>query len=336
MKQAVIRDPGSESPIRVWDSGAETIVNGSVLIVPEGAVAFAIINGTLINEKLNPGRYAIDTDESPFFVNLRHYMTNGDSYTSVKIFFVSTKKEFTATIGTDKILVKEQRHKLDIHVIGAISFIYRISDPLKFITNLSGLDHDQQEEDQLMEFFRHFISERIRTSISEALLSEPLEIVNAQLESISSKVKKNSQKDFNDSGLELVSAKLLRLDILDEDKQMLNDIGQKYVNGRIDIELKKEELDSIYNGDVNKKMLVDVAKNGDGQQGGGNMMSAFAQIYMMQQFMPTMMSAIPSMNSPAAESVAFTDTVRQCDCCRSMVLSTVRKCPICGTDLKKE
>ena len=63
MYQSIIRDPGGNGLIRIQPAVCgqySAIVNGSILIVPPGTIAFVAINGTL-SRPYGPGRYEIFT-----------------------------------------------------------------------------------------------------------------------------------------------------------------------------------------------------------------------------------------------------------------------------------
>lgn len=79
MYQSIIRDPGGNGLIRIQPGVCgqySAIVNGSILIVPPGTIAFVAINGTL-SRPYGPGRYEIFTGVDPFFVRLRNILTHG-------------------------------------------------------------------------------------------------------------------------------------------------------------------------------------------------------------------------------------------------------------------
>ena len=81
MYQSIIRDPGGNGLIRIQPGVCgqySAIVNGSILIVPPGTIAFVAINGTL-SRPYGPGRYEIFTGVDPFFVRLRNILTHGEN-----------------------------------------------------------------------------------------------------------------------------------------------------------------------------------------------------------------------------------------------------------------
>ena len=95
MYQTIIRDSGGEGLIRVVSvpcGPGRAVVNGSLLIVPPGTVAYAAVNG-MLSPPYGPGRHELFTGVDPFFVRLRHLMTRGDAGVTVSVFFLSTDRK---------------------------------------------------------------------------------------------------------------------------------------------------------------------------------------------------------------------------------------------------
>lgn len=102
MYQTIIRDSGGEGLIRVVSvpcGPGRAVVNGSLLIVPPGTVAYAAVNG-MLSPPYGPGRHELFAGVDPFFVRLRHLMTRGDAGVTVSVFFLSTEKHCFLQLGT--------------------------------------------------------------------------------------------------------------------------------------------------------------------------------------------------------------------------------------------
>ena len=140
MYQSIIRDPGGNGLIRIHPNVCgqySAVVNGSILIVPPGTTAFVAINGTL-SRPYGPGKYEIFTGVDPFFVRFRNILTNGDTGTTVSVFFVSTEMAKFVNLGTGEFPFREHRFRLTMKALASCNLSFSVSDPLKILTKLVG------------------------------------------------------------------------------------------------------------------------------------------------------------------------------------------------------
>ena len=133
MYQTIIRDSGGEGLIRVVSvpcGPGRAVVNGSLLIVPPGTVAYAAVNG-MLSPPYGPGRHELFTGVDPFFVRLRHLMTRGDAGVTVSVFFLSTEKHCFLQLGTGELPLRERRFQITLKVFAACGLAVSIDDPLR-------------------------------------------------------------------------------------------------------------------------------------------------------------------------------------------------------------
>ena len=95
------------------------VVNGSLLIVPPGTVAYAAVNG-MLSPPYGPGRHELFTGVDPFFVRLRHLMTRGDAGVTVSVFFLSTEKHCFLQLGTGELPLRERRFQIKMCIRDSI------------------------------------------------------------------------------------------------------------------------------------------------------------------------------------------------------------------------
>lgn len=140
MYQTIIRDSGGEGLIRVVSvpcGPGRAVVNGSLLIVPPGTVAYAAVNG-MLSPPYGPGRHELFTGVDPFFVRLRHLMTRGDAGVTVSVFFLSTEKHCFLQLGTGELPLRERRFQITLKAFAACGLAVSIDDPLRVLQRLVG------------------------------------------------------------------------------------------------------------------------------------------------------------------------------------------------------
>ena len=364
MYQSVIIDPGGDGLIRIVpdvNSAYHAVVDGSILIVPAGTVAFVSING-LLSDPYGPGRYEIFTGVDPFFVRLRHIMTRGDSATSVSVFYISTEKTRFMTLGTGEFPFDEKRFNLTLNAMASCSFSFSVRNPRKVLEHLIGSYSSSFTEDDLEPFIQQEVTSVFREALSRVLSELRVSEFNSRLSEIRDQIKPAISLGFGRFGLGLDSIQVTAINIPKEEKEKLNKREQQFAEGRTWTDIELDNLSRIYGGNVDTRtiaeLLTGMASRGqrppDGNGGnaggagaGGGTLQSLAPLLAGLAFVPQLREPFMNMVSNADlfggvsntthENTSSADAppplpsrTRRCPSCNGNVSSSTSVCPICG------
>lgn len=336
------------------------VANGSILIVPAGTVAFVSINGELSRPYL-PGRYELFTGVDPFFVRLRNALMRGDPATTISVFFVSVNKTKFVSLGTDEIPFKENRFNLTMHASAACKLSICIADPLKIVSKLAGTYVDSFREDDVDPCINQTLLSPVRETLAIAMSKLTVTEFNQNLSKISESAYPLLKIRLKEYGINLEMFDVAAISIPKSDMDRLQSFEDKYTSGEISIILEKKEIDTVYDGDIGKRTMVDIAtgtRTGGpatspnqftSPQGGGTngMMSAMAQMMLFSRMLPNLNEAMNATTqhtdmfgnarSDSQGSTSSADApppmpsrTKRCPSCNGNVIRSSEVCPICG------
>ena len=360
MYQTVIRDPGTNSLVRIVRNVCDSnnaVVNGSILIVPAGTTAFVAVNG-IVSKPYGPGRYELFTGVDPFFVRLRNVLTQGDTGTSVTVFFVSNQKLRHVQTGTGEITFKEHRFNLTMKAFASLNLAYSIGNPRRFIETMVGTystDFTQEDIDP-------FLENLVLTSVREALATElgSLEITqfNANLRRISSMAVNPITGSFSAYGLKLARFDVVSINVPEQEMKRLHSLEEDFASGKTRTDIEADNLQRIWGGNVNNRtmgeMLTGLPSRGQApQQGGGTVhngmstMNPMLQMMMFSQIWPLLREPFNTMTqhtdifgqtpgtaqqstSSANAHPPIPSRYKRCPSCNERVDNGKAVCPVCG------
>lgn len=336
------------------------VANGSILIVPAGTVAFVSINGEFSRPYL-PGRYELFTGVDPFFVRLRNALMRGDPATTVSVFFVSVNKTKFVSLGTGELLFKENRFNLTMHANAVCKLSICIADPLKIVSKLAGTYVDSFREDDVDPCINQTLLSPVRETLAIAMSKLTVTEFNQNLSKISESAYPLLKIRLREYGINLEMFDVASISIPKSDMDRLQSFEDKYTGGEISIILEKKEIDTVYDGDIGKRTMVDIAtgtRTGGpatspnqftSPQGGGTngMMSAMAQMMLFSRMLPNMNEAINATTqhtdmfgnarpdsqgstSSADAPPPMPSRTKRCPSCNGNVIRSSEVCPICG------
>ena len=311
MYQSILRDPGSE--IVSCISNVE-VVNGSILLVPAGRVAYFVLNGH-ISEPYHPGRYSIATGVSPFFVRLRNLMTLGDPAVSVAVFYVSTHIVTDAKLGTGVIIFRDKRFNLSMQALSSLTLLYEISNPLLLLQRIVGMyrDADAIFEGELETVFTATVMPFVRDQISEHLRQSDVDSVNLSLPDLSRNLFDSVSMHLAVYGLRLVNFAVTAINIDEEDLKRLRERETTEADATIRLNTEKAVLTNVYGGDINKRIMDSIAtgtlnrgqpwgisdgSNSANTQCNSGVIGPMLQIMMMSQLLPELRESMAGMVAP--------------------------------------
>ena len=362
MYQSVIRDPGGTGLIRIQPDVCgqySAIVNGSILIVPPGTTAFVAINGTL-SRPYGSGRYEIFTGVDPFFVRLRNILTRGDSGTSVSVFFVSTKKAKFIRLGTGEFPFREHRFKITMKAFASCNLTFSVSEPLTFLSRLVGSYSSAFSEDDIDPCIEQMVLTPIREAISKEINKLDINEFNSKLSHIGSMAFDTISSGLSEYGLKLERFNLVAINIPDSEIQRLYRLEQEYACGKTRTDLELDNLQRIWNGNVNSRtlseMMTGIPSRGQvppaGAVGGsvgntGGMAPMMMQMMMLSQMLPALREPMSEMTrhtdmfssissdaqgstSSANAPPPMPERYKHCPSCNGSIMRSNNICPICG------
>lgn len=360
MYQSVIRDPGNGGIIRVVPdvcSSRAAVVNGSILLVPPGTIAFVVVNG-MVSQPYGPGRYELFSGVDPFFVRLRNIMTRGDPGISVSVFYISTQKEQFLQLGTGEVPFIERRFRLTMKVMASCNLTFTVSDAGRLLERMVGAYSTTFSQDDLDPCLEQLILTPIREVLSRELGGLDIILFNSSLSAISGKACGAVAAAFDSYGLSLVRFALTGIHVPEAEMQRLNQLEQSYAEGRTLIDLEKTQLEQIWGGNVGQRTLAEIMtginnrggrSSADRQHDSGmnNMTSAVTQAMLLSQLLPALQEPLASMvqhtdlfggtqmqtdrdGSSADAPPPLPGRTRRCPACNGSAARDAVSCPICG------
>ena len=337
------------------------VVNGSILIVPSGTVAFVSIDGEQLSRPYHPGRYEIFNGVDPFFVRLRNALMHGNPATTISVFFVSVNKTKFVSILTDKILFNENRFNIPMTAEARCNLSISIADPLKVVSKLVGTYCDSCREEDVDPCINQTIRSPIMNILASALSKLTVEQFNQNLSRISESAYPLLKIRLREYGINLEMFDVTVIDIPASDMSRYKEKADKYADGIIAVNLEKKEIDTVYDGDIGKRSIVDIAtgtRTGGpatapnqftSPHGGGmnGMMPALTQMMCLSRMLPNLNEAV-NMATPHTDmfrnarsdsqgSTSSADSpppipgrTKRCPSCNGNVIRSSEVCPICG------
>lgn len=362
MYQHVIRDPGGDSVVRIV-SGLQP-VNGSLLLVPADTMAFVVLNGE-VSEPILPGRpFALHTGTSPFFVRLRNLMTRGDPGIAFSVFYVSCHRQSLMQMGTGDVLFTENRFRLSMKAMAAVSFFYRIARPRVFLQQLVGMYTDSFCQEDLEPAMRALVLPDVRETLSHYLASGSPTRFQNETTDLGSRLQDRLRPTFAAFGLE-ISRLRITVNLPQSELEQLRSLEKEEAGSRVRTDAEVYHLQQVY-GSLENRTMTEVLTgmprtpftNGalPPPQGGamGGMAGMMASMPLQLAFLQQMTAAMREpMEEMSRQSSLFSQTQTNeepaqnaapdlppplpanqvCRRCGGTVPLQAARCPICGHQL---
>lgn len=362
MYQSVIRDPGGNELIRIQPDVCgqyAAVVNGSILIVPPGTVAFVAISG-MLSRPYGPGRYEIFTGVDPFFVRLRNILTRGDTGTTVSVFFISTEKSKFIKLGTGEFPFREHRFQLTMKALASCSLSFSISNPLKTLTKLIGSYSSSFSEEDIEPCIEQMVIPSVREAISKEISKLDITEFNSNLSSIGNNAKSSIRAGLFEYGIKMEKFNIVTINIPESEISRLYTLEKDYAGGKSRTDLELDNLNRVWNGNINNRtlseMMTGIPSRGQVSSGqhpitnNGNtdgIAPMMMQMMMLSQMLPLLREPISEMtrnnnmfnsaqnnaheDTPSADSPPpMPERYKRCPSCNGNVIRNNPVCPICG------
>lgn len=250
MYQRILQDPGGTQLVRVISD--VVVVNGSVLMVPAGCIAFFVCNGE-ISEPYTHGAWTVNTGLSPFFVRLRNLMTRGKPPLSVSVFFINTQRENFFRMGTGEVLFSEKKHNLSMRALASISLRFSIYKPLLFLQQLVGMHVEAFDQEDLDLAFASLLNTTVKAELANYLNQcEHVTAIHCSLVSLSRQMTNALSAEFSRFGIGLSVCNVEGINLAEEDLRNLRNLEVQRAEGSVRTAVERENVQAVYGGIQNR------------------------------------------------------------------------------------
>jgi len=244
------KDDSQNTILWRFPRGDSEIKYGAKLIVRESQVAVFVDKGE-IADVLTPGIYELETDNLPILTNLQHWDHGFESPFKAEVYFINTKLFSNQKWGTkNPILVRDSEFDM-IRLRAFGTYEFRVSDPKKFIKEVSGTDgHFTTEE------IEERLASLIVSNLAVTLGEDKRSILDlaASYDTFAKFMQDNLKKEFEDYGLNLEQILVENISLPEEVEQAIDKRSSRAAIGDLDEHLKYQGAESLANSSASSEM----------------------------------------------------------------------------------
>jgi len=185
--------------VHKFETGGRQINKGSKLTVREGQAVVFCVKGRMA-DVFPSGFYTLDTHNVPVLTRLMGWKYGFQSPVVVDIFFVSTTQFTNQKWGTINPILTRDKDFGAIKVRGFGSYSFRIEDPFKFLTELSGTS-TTYATNEITDYLRGKMLMGVTAAIGESKV--PVLDMAANLIALSKSTEEHISPMFSDLGIGL-------------------------------------------------------------------------------------------------------------------------------------
>ena len=175
---------------------------------------------------MGPGRHQINADELPGLGILLDRVTGGNEYRA-ELYFVPTRELVGRKFGGRIDEVQDPVSKLIVTLGLFGEYAFRVSDPVKLLTNLTGTVNLGDEEEivnwineQILKYFRQVITTQVASG------QWPIIGLSARTSAIESSVRETGNGELAQYGLEVTKFGNLNINLSDDDRETLKKLSK--------------------------------------------------------------------------------------------------------------
>lgn len=184
---------------------AEDFNTSTQLIVHESQRAIFFYNGQAL-DMFGPGRHTLDTQNIPLLTAVSSkIMSGGNTPFHAEVYFVNLVEQMGIAWGTNaKVQYMDPEFNFPLSIGASGEMAIAVANPRKLLVKLVGTEAILSQ-DKLVSYFKSFLQTRIKSTISNAITENRLNIfqMDANLELLSSATKERLADDFSDYGINL-------------------------------------------------------------------------------------------------------------------------------------
>ena len=293
-------DPDPEILFERWTDNGDEIKNASKLIVGPGQGCIFVYEGKVEGTFTEEGLYNLETDNIPFWTNIKNVMYKFESYHKVGIYYFRKADILNKRWGTPSpITYNDPKYKFPVGLGAFGNFSFRITKPTEFFRNVVAGEHWYPVKE-----IQKVLLSRITQPMSDYLANA--EFSYAEIDKHRNEIadfSKNAVKSiFEDLGFELLDfriegtnfdeatqGRIGRIADMSAEAQALKELGVDYVQHQ-QLQAMRDMAKNEGQGNVGMQfgMGMEMAKMFGGMMGNN----------MQQQQQPTQQPVTPT---PAAD-----------------------------------
>lgn len=223
-------DPAPDALLWQYPMLDREIQNSAQLVVREGQVAVFIDEGR-IADTFGPGTYTLSTNTIPLLTNLRNWDKLFSSPFKSDVCYLSSRLQIDKKWGTrEPITVSDDDFGL-IRLRAHGNYSYRVTDPVAFLRNVSGVVGGYAEDD-IQGQLRGLVVQKIASAIGRCKIRF-VELASRQDE-LAKVIQGEASSDFSVFGLSLESVTLQSVSLPDDLQKILDQkIGLGIIGDRL-------------------------------------------------------------------------------------------------------
>ena len=351
--------------------GSDNIIsNGSGIVVADGQCMIIVDQGKVVEVCAEPGEFTYDSSTEPslftgslgtsiletFKVMGKRIGYGGDTGHDQRVYYFNTKEIIDNKFGTPNPIpfrVVDQKIGLDLDVSIRCSgvYSYKITDPIKFYTNVCGNVSESYERSELDPQLKTEFIAALQPAMGQlsALMLRPNEIVTHNTELEQAMNNELSSKWAELRGISVISVALGSVTLPEEDQKIIQQtqrgatLSNPYMAAGVMAGAQANAMEAAANnsagamtGFMGMGMASSMGSNITGlfQQG-----AAMQQAGQLQQGMPMQQGQQPAMQQgqtmqPAAEAAGSSSGPKFCSQCGTALQPGSRFCPQCGNQIQ--
>jgi len=226
--------------------GSDNVIsNGSGIVVADGQCMIIVEQGKVVEVCAEPGQFTYDTSTEPslftgplgqsikdtFKTIGKRFTYGGDTGKDQRIYYFNTKEIMDNKFGTQTPIMFEvvnkfigQRRTVQVRCNG--TFVYKLTDPLKFYTNIAGNVTDEYRTELMLPQLKADFVDALQPAL--AVLSEQ-ELRPAQIPAHAKELRMAMQNELQAEwldrrGIEIVDITINPISLTEDDMKKINEM----------------------------------------------------------------------------------------------------------------
>lgn len=332
-------EQNSDRIIYKFPVAGNEIKMGAILTVRPSQVAIFLNEGT-IADVFQEGRYELSTQNMPVMTTLESWKYGFNSPFKADIYYVNMKNFIDQKWGTTNPIMLRDADFGIVRLRGFGTFSYRVSDPVKFLTNAIGSDVSASTDDFTPQFKRQAVS-----ALSDLIAESKVAALDlaTQYEEMGVSLKEKMRDKFDYMGLTITDFTIENLSLPPEVEAAMDKRSSMGALGDLNRYTQFQAAEAIRDAASNQGGAAgDMAGLGVGM-GMGQMMSQAMQQGLQQHPQPTVPPAgvaCPKCGQPNPAGNKFCAgcggalqagaPTKPCIQCGKPVGADAKFCPECG------
>ncbi len=313
---------------------------GAMLTVRPGQVAIFLNEGT-IADIFQEGRYELSTQNMPVMTTLESWKYGFNSPFKADIYYLNMKNFIDQKWGTTNPIMLRDADFGIVRLRGFGTFSYRVSDPVKFLTNALGSDIAASTEDFTPQFKRQAVS-----ALSDLIAESKVAALDLAMhyDEMGASLKEKMRDKFDYMGLTITDFTIENLSLPPEVEAAMDKRSSMGALGDLNRYTQYQAAEAIRDAAQNTGGVAgDMAGIGVAM-GMGQVMSQAMQQGVQHQPQPTSQVALiacPKCSQPnpvgnkfcasCGNALQAAPSSKPCIQCGKPVAEGVKFCPECGT-----